>query len=326
MAINSFNAPSHPPIFNALAAVDGALGIVKTIKGMNVESEQLEKERAKLKDLQNKDSKQSVATREAMARFGIPVKDDYTAYDFQSDPTAQSSLKHAMDLNLQAEKNKGEIGMQSFKSKLEQAKIQKDKMLPSDKVLLVNSGLQIPRALEEISQTIELNKDKFGPLRGGIAGLNPYNETAKTIDAQMRTSAQEFGRYMEGGVLRKEDEEKYRKMFPQLTDTPEVAANKRALIERKLKQKLASDIEALRISGYDVSGLSVPGGGIPQVPESIRGGKGKNLGDLILPTAQAAKGAQFTADDLEAKKWADSNPNDPRAGAILQKLKAKGLR
>jgi len=40
---------------------------------------------------------------------------------------------------------------------------------------------------------------------------------------------------MEGGVLRKEDEIKYRKMLPQITDTPQVARNKIKNVTEMLK-------------------------------------------------------------------------------------------
>ena len=40
---------------------------------------------------------------------------------------------------------------------------------------------------------------------------------------------------------------------------------------------------------------------------------------------QAAPDAQVDPQDAAAKAWADANPNDPRAAAILAKLKAKGL-
>lgn len=45
-------------------------------------------------------------------------------------------------------------------------------------------------------------------------------------------------------------------MFPQLGDTPEVAANKLDLVRRQLVMKQKSDVEALANSGYDTTGVS----------------------------------------------------------------------
>lgn len=60
---------------------------------------------------------------------------------------------------------------------------------------------------------------------------------------------------MENGVLRKEDEEKYRKMFPQASDDDKVKKNKLEIIKRQLSQKYEDDRKTLGRSGYDVSGF-----------------------------------------------------------------------
>lgn len=147
------------------------------------------------------------------------------------------------------------------------------KRLPPDKVLSVNEGNTIPNTLADISQVIDTNSDSFGPIQGRMSSINPYNEKAATIEAQMRSASQMFGRYMEGGVLRKEDEEKYLKMFPKLSDTPDVAKNKLAIVDRLLKQKQASNIEALRAQGYDVSGVDkgFQAGALPGVLQGKKG-------------------------------------------------------
>jgi len=129
---------------------------------------------------------------------------------------------------------------------------QKGKLSAKD-VLNIQQGAQIPKMLQDVKQTLETQKDIFGPIGGRLASWNPYDETAQTVDSQVRASSQAFGRFMEGGVLRKEDEEKYRKMFPNLTDTPEVAKNKLAVVEKLLADKQKGDIDALTKAGYDTS-------------------------------------------------------------------------
>lgn len=131
----------------------------------------------------------------------------------------------------------------------------KGKMIPAPTLLNLNEGKAVSLLLPEVAQALEQNLDILGPIKGRAGSLNPYDTRAQTVDARFRTASQAFGRVMEGGVLRKEDEEKYRKMFPQLTDKPEVAKNKLAIVQRQLAQKMNSDISALRDSGYDVSGV-----------------------------------------------------------------------
>jgi hypothetical protein len=55
------------------------------------------------------------------------------------------------------------------------------------------------------------------------------------------------------------------------------------------------------------------------------GTRGDNQYAPPAPVTDAAPSMAPAAQDAEAKAWADANPNDPRAAAILQRLKAKGL-
>ena len=166
----------------------------------------------------------------------------------------------------------GAKSAQAQNAKLETSKKLKDaaqeakgfKLAP-DKVLQVQQGAQIPKMLQDVRATLESNKKLFGPAMGRLGSMNPYDTTSQTVNAQMSTAAQSIGRYMEGGVLRKEDEEKYRKMLPTLTDTPEVAANKLDLVEKMLSDKQNADVGALKSQGYDTQGFSqLPEGKLPK--------------------------------------------------------------
>ena len=137
--------------------------------------------------------------------------------------------------------------------------------LPAARVESITEGAAVSRMLPDIEETIIGNSDVFGPIGGRARAANPYDEKSRTIDAQMRASSQAFGRFMEGGVLRKEDEEKYRKMFPQLSDTPDIATNKLAIVRRILSQRYKDVVQSLKGSGYDVSGL-IDIGETPTVP------------------------------------------------------------
>jgi len=169
------------------------------------------------------------------------------------------------------------------------------KILPPTSVLALNEGKTVARMLPDVEKAIEANLGKFGPVTGRTGSANPYNTEAQTFDARMRTASQAFGRFMEGGVLRKEDEEKYRKMFPQAHDTDDVKINKLSIVRRMLAEKYEDDRRTLGASGYDVSGFEAL-----EVPPSIFDQPGG-----------------ITEEDQEAIAWAKANPGDPRAKEIL---------
>jgi len=191
--------------------------------------------------------------------------------------------------------------------------------LPADKVLAVSEGQRLPNMLADLEGTIEQNQGDFGPFAGRLGSLNPYNEKAQTIDAQMRTASQTIGRHMEGGVLRKEDEEKYRKMLPTLSDSPEVARNKLALVNRMLQQKQTEDVKALKASGYDTAAFDASRGQAPGVPSVLSAGSAKQQsGGGLIANAQASEKSAPTAQDKEAIAWAQKNFKHPKAREILK--------
>lgn len=181
------------------------------------------------------------------------------------------------------------VGAQKERLQLQEAqkKAQQEQRgfkLPPDKVLQVQAGAQIPNTLAEIEGTLSQNSNLFGPMQGRMGAMNPYDTQSQTVDAQMRSAAQQFGRYMEGGVLRKEDEEKYRKMFPNLTDTPDIAKNKLAIVRKLLVDKQNADVQALKDQGFDVSGFRQLE--TSQLPKGLGKAKGKLKSGLVAEPKQ----------------------------------------
>jgi len=111
--------------------------------------------------------------------------------------------------------------------------------------------------LTELEDLINNNEKLFGPVRGVWESNNPLAEGA-TVQDNFKRATQIIGSYLEGGVLRAEDEIKYRKMLPQLTDTPEVARDKLEGIRELLTAKHNSYINAYRDSGFDVGAYVKP--------------------------------------------------------------------
>lgn len=204
------------------------------------------------------------------SRFSRVYNPQEVQFNLGKAMTAKEQLQAQMD-QLNMKKTQAEIG----KINAEAGKVRNErsagKQLSASEVLKVNEGNAIPTLLTDVSETISQNPALFSPGVGTARSINPWDTQAQTADAQLRTASQAFGRFMEGGVLRKEDEDKYRKMFPKLGDTKEVAANKLALIQRQLINKQKSDLDALKASGYNTSGVSA-GANIPvgQVPSAIR--------------------------------------------------------
>lgn len=148
-----------------------------------------------------------------------------------------------------------EAKMKKIERDIQLNQASKAKQLPPNQVIAVTDGAAVGKMLPDIENTIAQNEELFGPIGGRLAQANPYDERGQSVDAQMRAASQAFGRFMEGGVLRKEDEEKYRKMFPQLGDRIGTAKNKLAIIRRLLAQRYTDTRNALTASGYDTSGL-----------------------------------------------------------------------
>jgi len=125
--------------------------------------------------------------------------------------------------------------------------------LPADKVVMLSDANFLPSLLDNLEITINDNLKLFGVISGRV----PFSEDRLKIDAQLRAAAQTVGRFMEGGVLRKEDEEKYYRMLPQLTDlNPNVALSKLQGVREMLALKYNGYLIDFANSGYNVSNFT----------------------------------------------------------------------
>lgn len=116
-------------------------------------------------------------------------------------------------------------------------------------------------SLSELRNLIETNKDLVGPITG-FAKLNPYSK-ARQIQSDIDRVRQQVGKALEGGVLRKEDEDKYKKILATITDTPETAIYKIDALISSINSTIA-DYKALQgSSGKNVSTIST-------APEELR--------------------------------------------------------
>jgi len=103
----------------------------------------------------------------------------------------------------------------------------------------------------EVETILKTQGDLFGPVKGTIGTANPYAVESQKVDSDLRRAAQIVGKAMEGGVLRKEDEIKYRRMLPNLSDKPEVAEYKMKQVKAMLERNRSQRVLALESAGYN---------------------------------------------------------------------------
>lgn len=106
------------------------------------------------------------------------------------------------------------------------------------KITDTEKGLQ---GLESLAALVEEGGGYAGgKVAGNLRKFNPFDDTFQSQQAMVDTTRQFIGKALEGGVLRKEDEAKYKKILPTMQDSPEVAKNKLAY----LKQMITADLNS----------------------------------------------------------------------------------
>jgi hypothetical protein len=129
-----------------------------------------------------------------------------------------------------------------------------------------------------------------GPIKG-YAGLLPDTDAMQTLfgarDVKMLQAAldlqrQRIGKLLEGGVLRKEDELKYAKILPTVTDSPQVQAEKMRLVQDTLQNDLAAFAEQQTVAGRRVTVPTRGGGQAPPAQSNTTPVRGTKVGRFIV--------------------------------------------
>lgn len=105
-------------------------------------------------------------------------------------------------------------------------------------------------SLKDLKETLKKNEQYIGPL-AGLQAMNPYSE-ARKAQANIDLVRQRVGKALEGGVLRKEDEEKYKKILATLRDTPETAVYKVDQLIKNIENNVANYKHQQRLGGKRV--------------------------------------------------------------------------
>ena len=106
-------------------------------------------------------------------------------------------------------------------------------------------------SLNDLKEIINSNLEYVGPI-SGLQALNPFSP-ARKVQADIDRVRQVVGKALEGGVLRKEDEEKYKKILATLTDTPETALYKINQLITDLQRNVSTYKNNQILSGKNVS-------------------------------------------------------------------------
>lgn len=103
------------------------------------------------------------------------------------------------------------------------------------------------QSLRDLRTTLQENEQYIGPV-AGLQALNPYSD-AKKAEAKINLVRQRVGKALEGGVLRKEDEEKYKTILSTLRDEPTTAIYKVDNLIETLENDLATFADEQRSAG-----------------------------------------------------------------------------
>ena len=95
-----------------------------------------------------------------------------------------------------------------------------------------------------------------------------WGEDAKQRQAVIDRVKQVIGKALEGGVLRKEDEYKYTKILPIISDVSSVVETKLQGLEQAITLRRERQLEALQDAGYDVSRFTERSQGAPAGSQS----------------------------------------------------------
>lgn len=123
---------------------------------------------------------------------------------------------------------------------------------------------------------------------------------AKAKQAAIDRVKQVIGKALEGGVLRKEDESKYEKILPTISDVPSVVEAKLKGLEQAITLRRQRQIESLADAGYDTGNFEARPTGARPIPPGAQSGPVKVTSDAEWDAL--APGTMFVGPDGKTRK------------------------
>jgi len=112
---------------------------------------------------------------------------------------------------------------------------------------------ELAGTLNETANATGVAAQAGASLPNAITSLTGWGTDAKKRQGVIDRVKQVIGKALEDGVLRKEDEIKYAKILPTISDPPEVAASKLSGLRTALVKRKQTVLDSLDDSGFDTS-------------------------------------------------------------------------
>jgi hypothetical protein len=273
------------------------------------EEEQEEAALAEAEALKDPNSPQSARARELLGSAGIRLPGQATAAEIQGPIGKMIADLKGKSLAATAKQDaalpkQNEFAAAGFANRAEQAEAAMQK--------LAQGGFN-PTSAESAGQKFIQNI----PLIGGLA-RGATNENVKLQEQAELDFLSSILRKESGATITDEEYARAEKQyFPRYGDTP-------AVLEQKAKNRAAS-VASLRAEG----GRALPRvqGQMAQVPASPQAPQQSQQPiQAGAPGGMGGAGASGPSpEDIQALSWAKANPQDPRAKAIMDNLRRKGV-
>lgn len=154
------------------------------------------------------------------------------------------------------------------------------KQLPSTAIKEIAQSESAVIGLRDLRKEVEANADLLGPAKGLLASLpaGDFNERSKILKAKIDLIRQRVGKALEGGVLRKEDEQKYKYQLATMLDTEGLALGKIDNLIADIERDIRIGEDSWIRNGYNVGRSSVTGGTPQTSGQAQTGGQPVNAG------------------------------------------------
>jgi hypothetical protein len=136
----------------------------------------------------------------------------------------------------------------------------------AEDIATVDEGLKLARGLNFKQGDTGILPSIGGAMPDAVTNLTGFGVGAKQRQGVINLVKQIIGKGLEGGVLRKEDESKYEKILPTLSDHPDVVQVKVKNLIKILDQKRATRLNAMEDAGYNVSKFRERSAGDAETP------------------------------------------------------------
>lgn len=316
---------------NPLETVMAGLQIAKDIYGIKTQiglndnrDQQLELEKQKSEREQKKfelDQQKSAALADPTSAVSKAVRDQYKSVGITL-PESTSGAEAKGLAEFVHKKAENDLKRQELGLRREERLAAKTEKEPSGAQFSAGTFARRMQQAEDVFSNLnQSGYDRTSTIEG-ILSYAPALAKSKGLLSQEQAERNFINatlRRESGAAISKDEfataEKQY---FPRVGDDPEVlkqkAENRRTVLEGLTAEagpaiarieKVAQDSGSQRGTGVSVNSKSQSG---------------------LIPEAQAGQQTSFSADDLEALQWVKSNPKDPRAAAIYNRLRAKGLK